>query len=259
MTSAHDPLLSACKEGNLLAVTAQISHHQRLDPSYTPPFKDMLNAATLGDHVNVTKFVLDQHNPIDAEIMQTVLIGRAVSVYEFFLRNEAVDVNFYIPWFGDILSNVARDDDFEMTRLCLSHGADPNRNLVDEHMSILAAVAGSERGSVQIAKLLVDHGAVVKGSGAIIMAAEEGRMEMVGFLLAVGADIDEVGIEHPTDPRFKEDMGTALHRAAFGGYVEIVEFLIAKGADREVRDPMGRRALDLAREKGDGDTMALLK
>ncbi|KAL8943250.1 MAG: hypothetical protein Q9211_001045 [Gyalolechia sp. 1 TL-2023] len=219
----------------------------------------MLRVAIVGDHVHVAKFCLDHHASIDPQMMRTLLISRASSVYEMLLDSHAVDVNFYIPWFGDILANVARDNHFEMTRLCLSHGADPNRNLVDEHMSILAAVAGSEHGSVQMAKLLIDHGAVVKGSGAIVMAAEEGKLDMVRFLLEVGADINEVGIEHPTDPRFQEDMGTALHRAAFGGYVDLVKFLMTNGADKGVKDPTGRTALDLPREKGNGGIATLLE
>lgn len=84
MTSAEDPLLSACEQGDLLAMTTQISHHQSLDPLYKPPFKAMLGAATLRDRVNVAKYCLDQHSPIDPIIMQTLLISRATSVFELF-------------------------------------------------------------------------------------------------------------------------------------------------------------------------------
>lgn len=92
---------------------------------------------------------------------------------------------------------------------------------------------------LQMAKLLIDHVAEVKGGGAFIMAAEEGNLEMVRLLLAQRADINELGIEHPTDERFREDVGTALQRAAFEGYVDVVRCLIEKGADKGFRGLMG--------------------
>lgn len=119
---------------------------------------------------------------------------------------------------------------------------------MDEHTSILATVA--EIASVEMAALLIKHGAHAKGSGAIVMAAETGKMEMLKMLLNEGADIDEVGIEHPTDPRFKEDMGSALHRAVAGGHEAVVRFCLERGADTRLRDPMGRTPVALAREKG---------
>ena len=47
-----------------------------------------------------------------------------------------------------------------------------------------------------MAELLIEYGAKVQGSGAIVMAAEEGKVEMVRSLLGKGADVDEIGIEH---------------------------------------------------------------
>lgn len=165
--------------------------------------------------------------------------------------------NYYIPWFGDILSNAATHDDFEIATICLSYGADPNANLVDEHMSILAAVA--ELASVGMARLLLKHGARLRGSGAIVKAAEAGKLEMVRVLLEEGADVNEIGIEHPIDPRYKEDMGTALHRAVVEGHEEIVRFLLAHGAAVILEDPMGRTPLALAMDQGNDAIYSLLK
>ena len=50
--------------------------------------------------------------------------------------NAKLDVNYYIPWFGDILSNVGTKNDLEWAKFCLDHGANPNQNLVDEHKRI---------------------------------------------------------------------------------------------------------------------------
>lgn len=183
-------------------------------------------------------------------------MNRATETYKFLLGRKAVDVNYYIPWFGDILSHCATRDDFEWVRLCLDYGADPNQNLVDEHKSILAAVA--ELASVKMAALLIKHRARVMGSGAIVMAAQQGKMEMLKMLLNEGADINEIGIEHPTDPRFKADMGSALHRAVEGGHEAIVKFLLESGANARLKDPMGRTPAALATEKGNERIVEML-
>ncbi|KAI4194050.1 MAG: hypothetical protein LQ350_008010 [Teloschistes chrysophthalmus] len=218
----------------------------------------MLYTATRHDRVNIAKYCLDHSARVDAEIMMILLINRAEAVYELFLDTHAVDVNYFIPHFGDILSDLAMANDFDWVRLCLSHGADSNRNIVDEYKPVLAAVAESEHGSVEMLRLLIDNGAVVKGSGALLMAAEEGKMGMVRFLIERGADVDEMGIHHPMDPRFDEDVGTPLHKAAYNGHVHIVRFLTEMGADVELRDGMGRTAIDLAKDRGHDDVVKIL-
>lgn len=98
----------------------------------------------------------------------------------------------------------------------------------------------------------------LKGSGAIVTAAGEGKLDMVKLLLDKSADIDEIGIEHPTDPRFQGDMGSALHKAVAGGYEAVVEFLIENGADVNLKDVMGRTPLALAQGKGNSVIVELL-
>ena len=58
--------------------------------------------------------------------------------------------------------------------------ADPNRNRVYECKTVIAATA--ELGCADMVALLLEYGAILKGMGAIIQAAEEGKAEMVGFL-----------------------------------------------------------------------------
>ena len=252
-----DLLYDACQKGDLEAVKGTICQLQASNPTYEPPFPSILHGAISKDRANVVKYCLDHSTPVTAEMMRIILINKAKDVYKLLLDTNAIDVNYYIPWFGDILSNAATHDDFEMATICLCHGADPNANLVDEHMSILAAVA--ELASVDMARLLLKHGARLGGSGAIVKAAEAGKLEMVRVLLEEGADVNEVGIEHPTDPRYKEDMGTALHRAVVEGHEEIVRFLLAHEAVVSSEDPLGRTPLALAMDKGNDVICSLLR
>ena len=72
--------------------------------------------------------------------------------------------------------------------------------------------------------------------------------EVVGLLVAAGADVDAAGYNGMT----------ALHEAAANGKTELVEALLAAGADRALTDDEGKTALDWAREAGYPDAAALL-
>lgn len=199
-TPLGDELHQACQDGDLDTVLGYISHQQT--SSYKPPFNEMLYTAIFEDNLNVAKYCLENGAPVTDNILKKILVCRAKNVYIFVLESKRINVNHYIPWFGDMLSNAVTDNDLEWARLCLEHNADPNCNLVDEYMSVLATAA--EVTCIEMVKLLVEHGASVKGSGAIVMAAQEGKLDVVQYLLDRGADIDEIGIDHPQDPRYRE-------------------------------------------------------
>ena len=155
--------------------------------------------------------------------MKIILMNRTKDVYKLLLNTNAIEVKCYIRWFGDMLSDAPTHDDFKMATICLSHSGDPYTNLIDEHLSILAAVANLA--SVGITRLLLEHGARLRGRCAIVQAAEAGKLVMVRVLLEEGADVNKV--EHPIDLRYKVNIGTALHRAVIGRHEEIVMSLLA--------------------------------
>lgn len=253
-----EELCEACVTGDLDAIKAFISRHQAANDAYPPPWPALMYTATSKDHASIVQYCLDNGAQVTDDVVKILLINRSKETYTLLLDAKAIDINYYIPWFGDVLGNVATDDDREWTGFCLRRGADPNKNLRDEHKTLLAAVA--ELASVETVKMLVeDGGAAVRGSGAIIMAAEEGKLDMVKYLLDNGADINEVGIEHPTDERYKEDMGSALHKAVGGGHEDVVRFLLDKGADVSLKDPLGRTPMILALPKNNAGIVELLK
>ena len=51
---------------------------------------------------------------------------------------------------------------------------------------------------------------------------------------------------------------TALHRAAYSGYLASATRLLEGGADLTLRDKSGKTALDLARSMGHSEVVALL-
>ena len=54
------------------------------------------------------------------------------------------------------------------------------------------------------------------------------------------------------------DGGTALHYAAWNGYLASATRLLEGGADLTLRDKSGKTALDFARSRGHSEVVALL-
>ena len=72
---------------------------------------------------------------------------------------------------------------------------------------------------------------------SIVDVAAKGDLEKVKAQLAAGTDINERAGEHDS---------TALHAAAYYGKLEIVRFLIEKGADMNAKNKHGQTARDVA-------------
>ena len=113
------------------------------------------------------------------------------------------------------------------------------------------------------ALLPIYHGANVDGSGALIFAAQRGKVEYVKYLLSRGAEVNEtVHIsDHATDhDRLCVEMLAApLHAAVRENHMSVVDLLLQSGADLKSKDGKGRTAAKIAVEKGaDADLTAKL-
>ena len=252
-----DDLYDACDAGDLPAIVAYLSQQRSRDPTFDPPLAAIMYVAAKKDHSAVVEHCLATGCAVSDELLRLIVTDRPIKAYEAILKAKAIDVNYFIPWYGDVLTCVGTDNDIEFLKLCLSHGADPNRNLFEEDRTALAAVA--ETASVEIAALLLDHGAKLKNSGAIVTAAADGKTDMVQFLLAKGADIDEMGIHHPYDRRYDETVGSALHQAIRKGHQEVVSLLLKEGANVDLKDLRGRTPLALAEAEGNDTIKSIMK
>ena len=103
-------------------------------------------------------------------------------------------------------------------------------------------------GRVELVKMLLDSGAPMLAisnnneSNLPINAAAAGRRnDVVRLLIERGC---------PPDARASDQGYTALHLAANNGNVELVEFLLRSGADRNLRTSAGQTAQDLAVKQG---------
>lgn len=84
------------------------------------------------------------------------------------------------------------------------------------------------------------------GDDALLMAANDGKLETVKKLVAAGAEV-----QHPG--------WTALHYAVIQGFPDVVAFLLEKGADVNAKAPNGQTALMMAASRNKADIVELLK
>lgn len=85
----------------------------------------------------------------------------------------------------------------------------------------------------------------------LMIAADAGRYDIVLILLDAGAPVD--------GSRDSILYRTPLHRAASKGHAAIASLLLRRGADPKAEVWRNVRPLDLAVDRGDRDTIALLR
>lgn len=93
-----------------------------------------------------------------------------LSILKKLLDENDIDVNLYRSEYGDTLLNIAADDrrDYDLTKLLLEHGADPEMPLDDENCTVLCNMQFANDGtgyyriyeeSIRIVELLLQYGA----------------------------------------------------------------------------------------------------
>ncbi|KAJ5552018.1 hypothetical protein N7535_000035 [Penicillium sp. DV-2018c] len=123
--------------------------------------------------------------------------------------------------------NAISDDQLNVTRLLLSHGANPNWTSSNGLSPLSRAVALGQAATV---RLLLEKGADVDGwcggwdGTALICACQSGKLEIVEILLQSNANI------HAESDVY----ASPLEAAAQAGHWEVVTFLLDKGADPDI-------------------------
>ncbi len=159
----------------------------------------------------------------------------------------------------------AEAGDLEVLRLLLDRGGDPNSTglTAESNLPITALMIAAQLGHLDCVKLLLDRGAAVNcntGHGnALAFAVFTERRDIVGLLLEQGADVNTAGRRIAS---FRKDTGfTPLMYAALNEHNDatIVEWLLARGAEVNVKSSTGETALELARLRGNTKIVAALK
>jgi hypothetical protein len=132
-----------------------------------------------------------------------------------------------------------------MTKLLLSHGADPNGK------AVMMNAYGRQR--LEVFEALEDAGGVTQffregmvNEQILCRAASLGQIAIVENLIARGVDVNATYLQGD-----QYDRGPALWTAVAANRVEIVALLVAAGAASEVANCEGETAIQLAQQKGE--------
>ncbi len=171
-----------------------------------------------------------------------------IELLEFLLANGA-DLSYREGDAVTALAAALRKRQLEMVEHLLDREVDVNEALAGGFSAIFIAIRSREPRAVQ---LLLDAGVDIHGGGKVaapvIFAAALRNEEVVKLLLDAGADVNAV---NPTNGL------TALHRAIASGS-GMVRLLLDAGARKGAASNEGYTPLDLARELGDEEIIALL-
>ena len=162
---------------------------------------------------------------------------------------------FASPKVGEeFLEDISRGDE-EKVRASLKEHPDYANAQQDwaNHWTVLHDAASE--GRLTIAEILLDAGANVNvrnkdGETPLYWAAKKGRTDLARLLL-----------ERKADPNLQESIKqrTPLHEAAFRGYQEITELLVANGANINAHDKAGKSPLFYATDEGHNEIVEQLK
>jgi len=242
-------LETACSAGQYDQVVALLSDNRILPPS-------SLHAAARNGHARIGALLLGKGAKIDRETVWAALASKSIPVFQALL-DAGWDPNWRLSHAGSAITRAVIEDDVALVDFLLKHGSDPTEAECDQTHSMLATAAIFW--STGVVGRLLAHGLPVKQSGALEAASYYGKVEMIGYLLDHGSDIDEITDNDWTSASEREaGLGSALHTAAVRGQKEAVQLLLERGADRAMKDTKGKTAMQKARENGHSEIVELL-
>ena len=204
------------------------------------------------------------------------------------LLDSGAEMNTISGWHGTALHNAITYDRYLLTKFLVDRGADVNIEAEDIASPLGLACANADFAS---ARLLVEAGADLGstdlgGHSALHMAIcnSEAAIELFEYLVDLGSDpllLDQRGcnglhyaarannlaaltkiLDGGPEINATDQYGwTPLHWAAASTRrsTNVIKTLLDEGADLNIEDKVGRRALDLATKFNNTETMAILK
>ncbi|MCJ1394690.1 hypothetical protein MMC18_007570 [Xylographa bjoerkii] len=225
------------------------------------PLQEMLVAAALRSHTKVVEYCLQQGAVIDDDVNFAAFRGLTADLFEAMIPRNIFNTSQHPEYLSQLLFHTAgigpfprrfhsTTSDSKGVRLAtalLAHGAKIDKDIV---------FRAAENQSVAFMKCLLAHGAALEGSGALHYAAVRGRLEMMGWLLDHGADVNELlpkdilGDMREPAPQ----MGSPLHYAVHCGEFDAVMLLLERGGDMTLRNKYGQNALEVERTPRDEES-----
>ncbi len=186
----------------------------------------------------------------NAELSEALTNNHSDVAKLLFENGAGADVNAKDKYGKTALLKASQSGHVEIAELLLAHGADVNAEDNDGSTPLSSIFYGPSFTACdkQVVKLLVAHGADV--NVALHKVLNSNRAELARLLFKYVANFDA---------NAKDKNGwTLLHRAAFAGYSQIVDLLVARGADLNAKNNNGWTPLDCAAFKGHKAVVDLL-
>ncbi len=197
--------------------------------------KATTNSTTNGNHITTTQ------KQLDFTLWNATKRGDAVEVRNLLEKGANPNIRNVE---GDTLLMMASEYGYlPIVQALLKKGSKVNAKNNDEGTALMAAARG---GSHDVIKQLIFNGAEIEaesknGITALIAATQQGHFSAVKALLDGGADPNKKGSKGVNDQGF-----TALHAAVFNSKKDVINLLISRRANVDVRDDRGVTPLMLA-------------
>lgn len=148
------------------------------------------------------------------------------------------------------LTHIVNSADLHGARMLLEYGADVNGGVNPGTKPLLVAI---EQGHLDIIELLLQYGANPHPS-AMSVALEQGKLEVIDMLLRWGADLNASQPNNPGEPGKESPLMFAINREK----LDLLVFLLEKGADMETRGYLGMTALESAISNASPEVVEIL-
>lgn len=240
-----ETIFDACREGDLTRLKAYYQAGGDIG-ACNEYGMTLLRTAVHADQEAVVHWLVEHGAPIAGGISVAARFNRT-SILHYLVENGA-DVNEQLEVYGNatplIMSVEGVKVDKATVELLLEHGADVNAGQQSGRMALTRAM---EFQHYDVAEMLLERGAnpnvgspLNTSSSPISMAVTSGNIQLLELLLAHGATLAGSGCA--VEP-------SLLGSAAINQHVEMVQYLLDRGADPKVRTPCGTPLQDAKRSK----------
>ena len=258
MSSRRESLIRSASKGNLEAFEKLLlpnlsSSLQEAD--FT--LEQLAGIAAQYHHARILRFCISIGANVNDEAVRIGLLQSGhLNVYK-----TAIGAGFEINYHHDGITGgpliwATLRNHIPLATCLLSHGADPNRDVQNHVYRPLAKAA--ENDNVAMIELLLGYGAQMDRSGALLVAAGNGKLEAARCLVSHGANINLIrkGDTYLYNSIDQEE--SSLHLAVKGEYIEMVAFLVESGARLDLMNHEGKTALVCSVEMNNAEIFQII-
>jgi ankyrin repeat protein len=260
-------LMWAAAGGHTAAAQALIARGANVNAASKTGFTSLLFAAQAGDAECVKTLIAAKADPHfkspDGAGAFALALARGHEDVARLMLDYGVDVNQRDRNGSTPLHEAVRLEKAGLVRDLVSRGANLEARTAAPTGPLARFRAGeltpfltaAETGSVEMMKLLVELGADPKaknpdGVGPVLLAAASRKLPALKYVVeTLGGDVNET----------RRGAGSALHTAVRFGANEMIQLLVERGADLNVKDRFGRTPMEAAVFEAPKPTVALLK